>query len=44
MKRIVKVDPALIPANSFRGKLKTGLVRCRAEAQAYHSCVTLRFL
>jgi hypothetical protein len=44
MKRIIKLDATLIPANSFRAKLKTGLARCKPEAQAYHACVTIRFL
>lgn len=44
MKRLIKVDSALLTASSFRGRLKEGLARCRAEAQAYHGCVTTRFL
>lgn len=44
MRRFVKVESPLLAANTFRGKLKSGLVRCKNQAQAYHACVTVRFL
>lgn len=44
MKRIIKIDSSLIAPNSFRGRLKDGLVRCKAEAASYHACVTANYL
>jgi hypothetical protein len=44
MKRFVKVESPLLAPSTFRGRLKSGLVRCQNEAQAYHACVTVRFL
>lgn len=44
MKRLIKLEPSLIPQNSFRGKLKEGLNRCKPQALEYHACVTQHFL
>lgn len=44
MKRIIKLEPTAILPNSFRGKLKEGLVRCKNESKNYHQCVTKNYL
>lgn len=44
IKTIIDLEKNFILANSYRGRLKQGLARCRKEAQEYHACVTVHHL
>lgn len=44
MKRFIQLEQDLIKTNSFRGRLKEGLLRCKVESRSYHECVTINHL
>jgi len=44
MKKLIALESKVMLPNTFKSKLKEGLVRCKHEAKEYHSCVTINSL